>query len=60
MKLTVKTLKGELIELEVEPNNTVPFSLNVDHGPEDKNQGAKGIRSRFPENSFQGQGHYQH
>lgn len=30
MKLTVKTLKGELIELEVEPNNTVHICLKLD------------------------------
>mgnify|MGYP006327310445 CR=1 FL=1 len=34
MKLTVKTLKGELIELEAELNNTVHLFLMQDFGLE--------------------------
>ena len=45
MKLTVKTLKGELIELEVEPNHTVNLYLNSDPRPQNQNQRTKGFRS---------------
>lgn len=43
MKLTVKTLKGELIELEVEPNNTVTLHLIIDLRSQNQNQRPKRI-----------------
>jgi hypothetical protein len=60
MKLTVKTLKGELIELEVELNNTVPTLFTLGSRPKNQNQRPKGIRSRLTKNSLQGKGHHKH